>query len=61
MRGELDDDALLALAAAVLRRAVEERDLEAPGLEFWCDVIGLEPALYFERARGVVNAKTSAD
>ena len=57
---ELNEDSVRELAATVLKRAVEEDDLDAPLLELWCDVLGLEPSLYFEKARRVINdEKTS--
>ena len=43
-----NDDAIQELAVAVLKKAVEEGDLE--DLEFWCDVVGLNQALFLKKA-----------
>lgn len=46
-----DDDAIQLLATAVLKKAIEDNDLEETELEFWCDVVGLNQPLFFKKAR----------
>ena len=40
------------LAAQVLKQAVRDNDFSnKPMLSFWCEVVDVDPAAFFERAR----------
>ena len=53
-RGVVDDDAARALAATILRRAVEDADwdwLEDEGAQFYAELAGLDAEVLAERVK----------
>jgi len=51
MTEQIDTEPLRCLAAAVLIRAVKDKKTERNDmLEFWCDVVDIDPEVFFARA-----------
>ncbi len=48
---DLDPDGLVALAAGVLKKSVDDGDYGCPYLKFWCDVVNLNYSVFIAKAK----------
>ena len=53
---DINPDGLHKLAAAVLKKSVDDEDHMGDYLKFWCDVVNLKHSIFLEKAnkKGIV-------
>lgn len=54
-KNEYFDLTVRELAAGVLRQAVNDQEIEFETLELWCSLLDLEPNLFQERLKKIIN------
>lgn len=49
----MNDDAVKKLAVSVIKKAVDDGESNAPFLEFWCEVVGIEYSIFLKKLTGL--------